>query len=252
MASKDHDPKEQPLIAHLIELRDRIIRSLVSVIAVFLPLFIFFYKDVVHYFLEPVLSAMGPGQEIIATQALGSIMIPLTLTFMVAFFICIPYILFQIWSFVEPGLYQREISVTKPILLSSIILFYVGIAFAYFVVMPILFKFIFSSAPGDIKVTPDISSLYDLIIRMCFIFGFVFEIPIATIMLILSGVVDSEKLKQHRGYVIIACFTIPIFFTPPDVFSQSLVAIPMWMLFESGLFFGKMMKRKRAEAKAAS
>ena len=162
MASKDQDPKEQPLIAHLIELRDRLIRSLASVVIVFLPLYIFFYREIFHYFLEPILSVMAPGQEIISTQALGSVMIPLTLSFTVSFFLCIPYIMYQIWSFVEPGLYQKEINVTKPILFSSIVLFYVGIAFAYFLVLPILFKFIYAAAPGDVKVTPDISGLYDL------------------------------------------------------------------------------------------
>lgn len=246
MASHEHDPKEQPLVAHLIELRDRLVRCCLCVLIVFLAMY-YFSDDIFHFMFKPVTDSLTEGQKMIAIKPLDSFMIPLMVTLMVAFFVSIPYVMHQIWAFVAPGLYQNEIRVTLPILISSITLFYVGIAFARFAVLPMIFKFTSSIAPDDVTVMNDISYVYDLVMRMFFVFGFVFEIPVATILLIMAGVVDPDKLKDQRGYVVIGCFTIGMIVTPPDVFSQSMVAIPMWMLFEAGLFFGKMMKRKDAE-----
>ncbi|HTQ99608.1 MAG TPA: twin-arginine translocase subunit TatC [Candidatus Acidoferrum sp.] len=248
---KKHDPKEQPLIAHLIELRDRIIRSLLCVLVIFLALF-YFSNDIFDFVVHPAAQAMVKGQHMIATKPLDTFFIPFTMTMMVAFFISIPYIMHQIWAFVAPGLYHNEIRITLPILISSIVLFYVGMAFAYYAVLPLIFKFASGTSPSDVVYTPDINYIYDLLMRMFLVFGFVFEVPVATILLILAGVVDPEKLKEYRGYVVIGCFTIGMMVTPPDVFSQTLVAVPMWMLFEGGLFFGKMMKRKRVEAAKAN
>jgi len=236
----DHDPKELPLVAHLVELRDRLLRAVICIAIVFLMLFPF-ANDISNFLSEPMTSVMGEGQQVISTKPLDPFFIPFKQTLMAAFFVSVPYVLYQIWAFVMPGLYQNEIRIARPILASSIMLFYAGILFAYFLVLPLIFAFSVSTSPESVAVMTDISYLYDLEMQMFFVFGFVFEVPIATVLLILAGVIDPDKLKDHRGYVIIACFTIGMIVTPPDVFSQSMVAIPMWLLFESGLFFGKML-----------
>lgn len=251
MGSKDNtDPKELPLVAHLIELRDRIVRSLICVAILFLLLF-HFTNDIFVIVAEPIMHAMVPGQQLIVTKPLDTFIIPYMLTFMVAFFISIPFVMHQIWAFVAPGLYQNEVKVTLPILVSSVLLFYVGMAFAYFMVLPLIFKFSVSQTPDNVAMMTDISYYYDLVMRMFMVFGFVFEVPVATVLLILAGVISPAQLAQHRGYVIIGCFTVGMLVTPPDVFSQSMVAIPMWMLFESGLLAGRLLKGKEdAAAKA--
>lgn len=241
--SADNDPKEQPLVSHLVELRDRVLRCVICVLVVFAAIF-YFSGDIFEFVSDPMTRVMGEDETLIATKPLDTFFIPFKLTLMVAFFISIPYILHQVWAFVAPGLYQNEIKVTRPILISSIILFYSGIAFAYFLVLPIIFEFSVSTSPENVAVMTDISYLYDLEMQMYFVFGFVFEVPVATVLLILAGVVEPDKLKNHRGYVIIACFTVGMIVTPPDVFSQSMVAIPMWLLFEAGIFAGRLLKGK--------
>jgi sec-independent protein translocase protein TatC len=246
----DHDPKEQPLVSHLIELRDRLIRCIICVVVVFLAIF-YWSNQIFDFTAKPLTSVMGEGQHMIATKPLDSFFIPFTLTMMVAFFISIPYIMHQIWAFIAPGLYRNEIRVTRPILISSIVLFYTGVVFAYYAVLPMVFKFSVSTAPADVAVMTDISPFYDLVIRMFMVFGFVFEVPVATVLLILAGVVTPDKLVENRGYVIIGCFTIGMILSPPDVFSQSLIALPMWMLFEGGVFAGRILKRKDDDAQKA-
>ena len=245
----EQDLKEQPLVAHLMELRDRLVRCVLCVVVLFAPMY-FFSDEVFRYVFQPMTASLTQGQELIVTKPLDSFMVPLMVTLILAFFASIPYIMHQVWAFVAPGLYQNEIRVTLPILVSSVVLFYVGFAFAHLFVLPSIFKFLGGSAPEDVAVMNDISYVYDLITRMWLVFGFVFEVPVATVLLILSGVVDPDKLREHRGYVIIGCFTIGMIVTPPDVFSQSIVAVPMWLLFEAGLFFGKMMKGKEKSADA--
>ena len=253
MSTKSHekDPKEQPLVSHLMELRDRLLRCVICVLVLFLCLF-YFANDIFNFVVEPASSALVEGQQLIATKPLDTFFIPFTMTFMAAFFLSIPYVMHQVWAFVAPGLYQNEIRVTMPILISSIILFYAGMAFAYFLVLPLIFNFAGDYTPSSVTYSPDINYVYALMLRMFLVFGFVFEVPVATILLILAGAVDPDKLKEHRGYVIIACFTIGMLITPPDVFSQSMVAIPMWLLFEAGLFFGKILKGKNADAAKAT
>jgi sec-independent protein translocase protein TatC len=249
-ATNHNDPKEQPLVSHLIELRNRVLRCVICVLLVFLALFPF-TNDIWVFFSDPMSSAMTEeGQQLIATKPMDTFFVPLTLTVMVAFFISIPYVMHQVWAFVAPGLYQNEIRVTMPILISSIVLFYAGLLFAYFLVIPLIFQFSVSSSPDNVAVMTDIGSLYQLEMRMFYVFGFVFEIPVATVLLILAGVLNPDSLKEHRGYVLIGCFFVGMIVTPPDVFSQSLVAIPMWLLFEAGLFAGRLLKRDEA-AKAA-
>ncbi len=248
--SDDKDAKELPLVSHLVELRDRLIRCVLCVGLVFLAIF-YFQNDIFTFVSEPLSKAMGPGQQMIATKPLDGFLIPLTLTMMVAFFISIPYVMHQIWAFIAPGLYRNEIRVTLPILVSSVILFYLGVVFCYFAVLPMIFKFSTSTAPEHVAVMTDISPLYDLEMRMFMVFGIVFEVPVATVLLILAGAITPEKLVENRGYVIIGCFTIGMFLSPPDVFSQSLIAIPMWILFESGVLAGRILKRKGDDAEKA-
>lgn len=249
--SHENDPKEQPLVSHLMELRDRLLRCAICVVVLFLCLFPF-ANEIFEVVVQPATQAMVEGQELIATRPLDTFFIPFTMTFMAAFFLSIPFVMHQIWAFVAPGLYQNEIRVTLPILVSSILLFYVGMAFAYFLVLPIIFNFATGTTPDNVAYMADINYVYDLMLRMFFVFGIVFEVPVATILLILAGVADPDKLREHRGYVVIACFTIGMIVTPPDVFSQSMVAIPMWMLFEAGLFFGKILKGKGDNADKAN
>ncbi len=241
--SHENDPKELPLVSHLMELRDRLVRCVICVIVLFLCLFPF-ANEIFEVVVQPATQAMVEGQELIATRPLDTFFIPFTMTFMAAFFLSIPYVMHQIWAFVAPGLYQNEIRVTLPILVSSILLFYIGMAFAYLLVLPVIFSFATGTTPDNVAYMADINYVYDLMLRMFFVFGIVFEVPVATILLILAGVLDPDKLREHRGYVVIGCFTIGMIVTPPDVFSQSMVAIPMWMLFEAGLFFGKILKGK--------
>lgn len=243
----DIDPKEQPLVSHLVELRDRILRCVLCVVVLFLCLF-YFSNDIFNFVVQPATQALVDGKQMIATKPLDTFFIPFTMTFMAAFFLSIPYVMHQIWAFVAPGLYQNEIRVTMPILISSIILFYVGMAFAYYLVLPLIFNFAEGTTPDSVTYSPDISYVYQLLLRMFLVFGFVFEVPVATVLLILAGAVNPDKLRENRGYVIIGCFTIGMVVTPPDVFSQSMVAIPMWLLFEAGLFFGKILKGKDEDA----
>jgi sec-independent protein translocase protein TatC len=244
------DPKEQPLVSHLVELRDRVLRCVICVAVVFAAIF-YFSNNIFDFVSAPLTSVMGDGQQMIATKPLDPFFIPFKLTMTVAFFLSIPYVMHQIWAFVAPGLYQNEIRITMPILVSSIVLFYVGIAFAYFLVLPMVFQFSVSTSPDSVAVMTDMGYFYDLVMQMFFVFGFVFEVPVATVLLILAGVISPEKLTEHRGYVVIGCFTVGMLVTPPDVFSQSMVAIPMWMLFEMGVFAGRIMKRGDAKVAAA-
>jgi sec-independent protein translocase protein TatC len=236
------DLKELPLVAHLVELRDRLLRCLACVVVVFLAIF-YFSNEIFTFIAQPLTQAMLEGQQLIATKPLDTFFIPLTLTMMVAFFLSIPYILHQIWAFIAPGLYKNEIRVTLPILVSSVILFYAGMAFAYYLMLPMTFRFATGATPDNVAMMTDIGYYYDLVMQMFVVFGFVFETPVATVLLILSGVLSPEKLSEQRGYVIIGCFTVGMFVTTSDPLSQTIVAIPMWLLFEAGLFAGRLLKR---------
>ncbi len=246
----EKDAKEQPLVSHLVELRDRLLRCIICWFVVLLSL-VYWTNPIFTFVSKPLTSVMGVGQQMIATKPLDGFLIPFTLTVMVAFFISIPYIMHQIWAFIAPGLYKNEIRITLPILISSIVLFYLGVAFSYELVLPMIFKFSVSTTPASVAVMTDISPFYDLVMRMFLVFGFIFEVPVATVLLILAGVVTPEKLSEHRGYVIIGCFTIGMIVTPPDVLSQSMVAIPMWMLFEAGVLAGRILKRKETDTDKA-
>ena len=240
MTSADTD-QEQPLITHLLELRKRLLRATLLITLLFLGL-LYFANDIYSFVATPLLDALPEGSKMIATDITSPFTTPLKLVFAVAFFLAIPYLLFEIWGFIAPGLFAHEKRLALPLLVASIALFYTGIAFAYYVVFPIMFIFFTGTAPEGVSYTPDIARFLDTILALFVAFGFTFEIPIATFLLIYTGVVSADSMKQKRPYVIVACFTVAMFLTPPDPLSQTLMAIPMWLLFELGVLFGSRVK----------
>ena len=231
---------EQPFISHLIELRDRLIRMVVAVLAL-LVVFFPFGNDIFHVLAQPVMNALPEGNSMVATKVLSPFLTPLKLAFFAAVFGAMPYLLYQAWSFVAPGLYQHEKRLALPLLLSSIVLFYLGAAFAYFAVLPVLFPFLVGVTPEDVEVMPDIADYLDIAVRLFFAFGLAFEVPIATILLVLAKATTPERLAEKRPYVIVGAFVIGMLLTPPDVLSQTMLAFPMWLLFEVGLLVSRML-----------
>ncbi|SEA15089.1 twin-arginine translocase subunit TatC [Microbulbifer marinus] len=243
------EESHQPFIDHLIELRDRLLRTLLVVVAIFACM-VPFAADIYDFVADPLQDRLVEGAGMIATEVTSPFFTPFKTTFILAFFVAIPFVLYQAWAFIAPGLYRNEKRYAAPILISSVILFYAGMSFAYFVVFPILFDFFVSSAHADIKVLPDISSYLDLVLKLFFAFGFAFEIPIATVLLIWSGAVNPKSLADKRGYVVVGCFVVGMLLTPPDIISQSLLAVPMWLLFELGLILGRWVKSRPKEESA--
>ena len=239
---EQEDPKEQPLISHLIELRDRLLRCLLVVLVLFLCIFPF-GNQLYIIISQPLLDVLPEGSNMIATSPTSPFMIPFKTSIYAALFLGVPFILHQAWAFISPGLYRNEIRVTLPILVSSVILFYAGIAFAYFLVFNFVFAFFVNSAPETVAVMTDITQYLDFVLSLFLVFGLVFEIPIATLLLIFSGVTTPKKLAAKRPYIIIGCFVAGMFLTPQDPLSQSFVAIPMWMLFELGVIAGKILHK---------
>jgi sec-independent protein translocase protein TatC len=235
----EHD-REQPLIEHLVELRARILRALLAVCAVFLALFPF-SKQVYRAVAMPLIAQLPEGASMIATEVASPFLVPFKLCMYLALFIAMPYVLYQVWAFVSPGLYERERRFALPLLVSSIVLFYAGLAFAFFVVFPLVFGFMTSIAPEGVAVMTDIGQYLDFVLKMFFAFGLAFEVPVATLLLIWTGMVSAETLRRGRPYIIVAAFTLGMLLTPPDVLSQFLLAIPLWLLFEAGLFLSGLL-----------
>ena len=245
MAEKNSrtEDKNQPLIEHLIELRSRILHSIISVLIVFLPLF-YFANDLYRYISEPLRVFLPEDSSMIATEVASPFLTPFKLSLVLALFMAMPYILHQVWSFIAPGLYKKEKRLALPILCSSIVLFYIGIAFSFFVVFPLVFGFFTSVAPTGVTIMTDINRYLDFVLKLFFAFGIAFEIPIATLLLIWSGATSAENLKRKRPYVVVGCFVIGMLLTPPDIISQILLAIPMWGLFELGIIFSILMNKR--------
>lgn len=241
---------EQPFVAHLIELRDRLLRVVLAVVVVFLGLFPF-ANDLYHFLAEPLLRHMPAGTSMIATEVASPFLTPFKLAMVTAIFIAVPYILYQAWAFIAPGLYQRERRLVFPLLFSSTLLFYTGMAFAYFVVFPLVFGFLTGVAPEGVEVMTDISRYLDFVLKMFFAFGLAFEVPIATILVVWSGMTTAEALAAKRPYIIVAAFVFGMLLTPPDVISQTLLAVPMWLLFEMGLVLSRWYTRGREDEAAA-
>jgi sec-independent protein translocase protein TatC len=242
--TQDSSGQEQPLVSHLIELRDRVLRMVVVVMVVFLCLFPF-ANDLYTAVAGPMRAALPEGSSMISTKPIDPFLIPFKLTLQLAIFISVPFILYQFWAFVAPGLYRHEKRLVVPLLVSSTILFYLGMAFAYFVVFPLVFTFLASTAPEGVQVATDMGNYLDFVTTLFFAFGVAFEVPIATIILVWLGVTSPQSLRQKRPYVIVGTFVVGMLLTPPDIISQTLLAVPMWVLFELGVFFSQWFVKDR-------
>ncbi|CAH0991834.1 Sec-independent protein translocase protein TatC [Sinobacterium norvegicum] len=244
--SNNGTDQAQPLIAHLLELRNRLLYIILAVLILFACLFSF-ANDIYTYVSEPLRALLPEGATMIATDVASPFLTPFKLTGVLAVFLAVPFILFQAWAFIAPGMYKHEKRIAIPLLVSSVLLFYAGIAFAYYVVFPLIFGFFTSIAPEGVSIMTDINSYLNFILKLFFAFGVAFEIPIATILLIWTGVTTSDNLAAKRPYVVVGCFVIGMLLTPPDIISQSLLAIPVWFLFEVGILAGRMIKTQKSK-----
>ncbi|WP_118984532.1 Sec-independent protein translocase subunit TatC [Photorhabdus sp. CRCIA-P01] len=228
----------QPLISHLIELRKRILNSLLTVLVVFLAL-VYFSNDIYQMISAPLIKQLPQGASMIATDVASPFFTPIKLTIMVSIFVSAPMVLYQVWAFIAPALYKHERRLMIPLLVSSSLLFYLGMAFAYFVVFPIAFGFFAKTAPEGVLIATDISNYLSFVMALFMAFGVSFEVPVAIILLCWSGVVTPESLKKKRPYILVGAFVVGMLLTPPDVFSQTLLAIPMYLLFELGILLSR-------------
>lgn len=248
MSENSGNGNEMPLVSHLMELRTRLIR-IMGVVGVLFFALVYFRNGIYTAVAAPLERLLPPGSHMIATDVTAPFMAPFKLTFVVTLFLAVPYILFQIWGFISPALYKHEKRVAVPLLMSSVLLFYAGVAFAYFVTLPAILGFFTHVGPSDVALMTDINHYLDFVLKLFLVFGFTFEIPVAVFLLIWSGIVSSASLADKRRYVIVFCFFIAMFLTPPDAMSMAMLALPMWLLFEAGLLSGRLMeKRKAAEA----
>jgi sec-independent protein translocase protein TatC len=239
-------PDPNSLLGHLIELRNRLLRCVAAVLLVFISI-AYFARDIYALLAEPLLAVLPEGASMIATDVAAPFFAPFKLTFIVAICLAIPYILWQVWQFIAPALYSREKRLMAPLVFSSTLLFYAGIAFAYFIVFPLIFAFFTSVAPEGVTIATDISSYLDFVLKLFFAFGLSFEIPVAILLLVWSGSISREALAEKRPYIIVGAFILGMLLTPPDVLSQTLLAIPMWLLFEAGLWLSRFYQPQADE-----
>ena len=228
------DGSEETFISHLVELRDRLLRIIGATLLVFLALF-YWASDIYSLLARPLLAALPSGGSMIATDVVGVFLVPVKVTLLVAFLIALPYVLYQVWAFVAPGLYAHEKRLALPLVVTSSLLFFVGMAFAYFIVFPSVFRFMAAIAPQGVAWMTDIEKYFSFVLTMFLAFGTAFETPIAVVLLVRMGVVSIDKLKQARSYVIVGAFVLGAIFTPPDVISQLLLAVPLCLLYEVGI-----------------
>lgn len=248
----DQEPEqlaEGTLISHLVELRSRIMKAMLGVFVVFLCL-VPFTQEIFMFVSEPLRQSLPEGQTMIATRVAAPFLTPFMTTLFVALFLAMPVVLYQVWEFVAPGLYRREKRFALPLLISSVLLFYAGVAFAYFVVFPLMFNFFAMAAPEGVEMATDIGEYLSFVLTLFFAFGVAFEVPIATVLLISTGLVSTKKLREARPYVFLGAFVVGMLLTPPDVISQTLLALPMYFLYEGGLLMARYLmpdKMKAAE-----
>ena len=242
MSERPETLAEGTLISHLLELRNRLVRAFAAVFLIFIPSAIF-RNEIFETLARPLLLQLPQGSSLIATGVMSPFATPFKLAFFFALFVAMPWILYQVWAFVAPGLYRREKRFAVPLLVSSIVLFYVGTFFAYKFVFPMAFHFFTTSTPEGVRMMTDINSYLDFALTMFFAFGIAFEVPVVVVLLTLTGLVTAEKLAKARGYVIIGIFVAAAILTPPDPLSQILMAIPMWLLYEGGLVMARILNR---------
>jgi sec-independent protein translocase protein TatC len=248
MAEKSQQLEKMSIVQHLVELRSALLRSVIAIVIFFLVLFPF-ADDIYTFIAAPIVQAI-PGSNLIAIGVISPFLTPLKMSLILAIYLAMPYLLYQLWSFAAPALYRHEKKLIMPLVISSTILFYAGLLFSFYVVFPVIFTFLSSVGPDSVDFAPDIQYYLDFILKVSFAFGVAFEVPIATILLIMFGATTAERLKKNRAYIIIGSFALGMVLTPPDVISQVLIAIPIWLLFEAGLFFAPFFK-VRAKAKQA-
>jgi sec-independent protein translocase protein TatC len=248
--SQGEDDKEQPLVDHLVELRSRLLKAVVGIAVILLALLPFANKLYTTLAL-PLLKSMPEGATMIATDPIAPFFTPLKFALFLAIVLGAPWIMYQIWSFVAPGLYRHEKKLAIPILVSSVLLFYAGCAFAYYLVLPVVFAFTIGIAPEGVAVMTDIAKYLDFVVVIFLAFGITFEVPVATVIIVRLGWVSVKQLKEARPYLIVAAFVIAAILTPPDVVSQLLLAIPMCILFEIGMWAAKMVEPKAAATEAS-
>ncbi len=242
----DEKLAEGTLISHLLELRDRLIRMCIAVGIAFLPC-MGYSKEIFAFVAMPLMKKLTHGNTLIATDVMSTFMTPFKMSFFAAVLIAMPYVLYQVWAFVAPGLYRQEKKFAVPLLVSSVVLFYAGIGFAYEFVFPVLFKFFASETPTGVSMMTDIQKYLDFVLRMFLAFGLAFEVPVAVVLLVVVGLVRLEKLKSSRGYVLIGCFVAATFVTPPDAVSQSIMAVPMYLLYEGGILMATILTRNKGK-----
>lgn len=241
---------EQPLLAHLLELRLRLVRALIGLLIVFLALF-HWSGDIYHLLARPLMMALPKGANMIATDVTAPFFVPMKVTMLVAFLISLPNTLYQIWAFVAPGLYSHEKRLVLPLIVASLVLFVVGMSFAYFLVFPVIFGFMSSVTPVGVSMMTDIDKYLSFVLGMFMAFGVTFEVPIFVILLVRMGVVSIQKLRTGRPYVIVASFVVAAIVTPPDVLSQIMLAVPLWLLYEVGVLAAVLLSRKTAVTEAS-
>ncbi len=237
---------ESTLLSHLLELRDRLLRALVATFVIAIPC-LYFANDIFTWLSEPLRAQLPKGGQLIATSVVAPFMTPFKLALLAAVFFAMPVILYQVWAFIAPGLYRHERRFALPLFVSSVILFYAGAAFAYFVVFPVVFSFFVNTTPVGVVMLTDITQYMDFAVLLFFAFGLAFEIPVATVLLVRTGLVKRETLAKNRGYVLLAIFIIAAFLTPPDPVSQTLMALPMYALYELGLVMSRLLVRAKAQ-----
>jgi sec-independent protein translocase protein TatC len=243
----DATEKQDSFISHLIELRDRLLRAVASVILVFICLFPW-ANDLYTLLAKPLIAKLPQGSHMIATAVASTFLIPVKVAMMMAFLIALPFVLYQLWAFIAPGLYQHERKLAVPLLFASVVLFFTGMAFAYFLVFPLVFGFLAGATPEGVSFAPDISAYLDFVMTLFIAFGVTFEVPVVVILLVITNLVTVQKLRSARPYVIVGAFVIGAIFTPPDVISQIMLAVPLWLLYEAGIIMaGFMRKVKPAE-----
>jgi sec-independent protein translocase protein TatC len=246
----EEDLEEATLISHLVELRSRLLKASLAVLAIFVCL-VPFAQKIFTGVATPLMAELPEGSSMIATQVASPFLTPFKTTLFVALILAMPVVLYQIWAFVAPGLYRKEKKFAIPIVVSSIVLFYLGVAFAYFIVFPLMFAFFNAVTPEGVAMMTDINNYLDFILTIFFAFGIAFEVPIATVLLVATGLTTTESLKRKRPYVFLGAFVLGMLMTPPDVISQTLLAVPVYMLFEAGIFMSRFMLHDKTKSDVA-
>lgn len=239
--------EQETFISHLIELRDRLLHTLIAVGVAFIPCFVF-ARDLYTLLATPLLAKLPAGSHMISTDVTGAFFVPMKVAMMVAFLVALPYVLYQVWAFVAPGLYQNEKKLAIPLIVTSTLLFFIGMAFAYFAVFPMVFKFVVGYTPEGVAMMTDINNYLSFVLTLFLAFGVTFETPIAVIILVRMNIVTVEKLREIRPYVVVGAFVVGAIFTPPDIVSQFMLAIPIWVLYEVGIVMASMMVKAKAKA----